>query len=167
MFEELGLVRWSIRAAIVCYALRVLADAADRGSPKARRAIWTLGLTCYVAHVAAAFHFVHHWSHTQAWRETARQTAAVVGWESGAGLWANYAFTALWLADAAAWWIIGPAYPSRYRPTYITVQIVFAFFVFNGTAVFGPGFWRPAVAVFGLMLAGALANRARRRAAAP
>ncbi len=155
-------VSWTVRAAVALYAARLLADAGDFGSQRTRRLLWTAGLAFYLAHVAAAFHFVHGWSHDDAWRETARQTNAIVGWNDGSGLWANYAFTLLWLADAAAWWIIGADYPRRYRRTQVGLQAMFAFLVFNATAVFGPPFWRPAVAVFGLVLAAACVRRAKR-----
>ncbi|HEX6986728.1 MAG TPA: hypothetical protein VF170_15210 [Planctomycetaceae bacterium] len=159
----LMLVRWTVRLAVACYAVRALADAADLGSLRLRRGVWTVGLLFYVAHVVAAFHFVHRWSHVAAWEETARQTAAVTGWDSGAGLWANYAFTLLWFGDVVAWWAAGPDYPLRFRRAFVTVQTVFAFIVFNATAVFGPAYWRPAAVAFGLTLAAALAVRVKRR----
>ena len=31
-----------------------------------RRRLWTAGWLVYLGHVAAAFHFVHHWSHADA-----------------------------------------------------------------------------------------------------
>lgn len=161
--DRLAVVRCTVRLAVACYALRVLADAADVTSLRTRRRLWAAGLAFYVAHVAAAFHFVYGWSHTRAWRETARQTAGVVGRESGVGLWANYAFTLLWLTDVVAWWVVGPDYPRRYRRTYFTVQAAFAFVAFNGTAVFGPEFWRPTTAAFGLVLAAGMVSRAKRR----
>lgn len=161
MFEE-ALVIWSVRIAALFYATRVLADVADVGSPRIRRAVWTVGFAFFAVHVAAAFQFVHGWSHSAAWKATAKQTAEVVGWESGAGLWANYVFTAVWLADVMAWWCIGIVYLRRFRRVAIAVQVLFAFLWFNATAVFGPPFWRPAVAIFGLSVATACVCRARK-----
>ena len=154
-------VRWTVRLAVAFYAARLLAETGNFGSQHTRRLLWAVGLALYVAHVAAAFHFVHGWSHADAWRETARQTNALVGWDSGSGLWANYAFTFVWLADAAAWWTIGAGYPRRYPRTQIALQSLFAFLVFNATAVFGPSFWRPVVAAFGLVLAAVCVRRVR------
>lgn len=157
------LVRWTVRLAVACYAVRVLADAADVGSLRLRRSLWTIGLVFYLAHVAAAFHVVHHWSHAAAWEETARQTAAVTGWNSGVGLWVNYAFTLLWFIDVVAWWMVGPDHPRRFRRVFAGIQTVFAFIIFNATAVFGPVFWRPVVTAFGLALAAAFVVRVKRR----
>jgi len=159
--DRLATVHWTVRLAVACYAARVLADAGDLGSLRARRSVWTVGLAFYVAHVVAAFQFVHGWSHEHAHRGTARQTAEMVGWESGFGLWVNYAFTLLWLADVVAWWAVGPEYPHRFRRTCVVVQSVFAFLMFNATAVFGPAFWRPVVAAFLLSIAAAVTRRAR------
>lgn len=158
---------WTARLAVACYAARVLADAGDIGSLRLRRCVWTAGWACFVLHVAAAFAFVHGWSHDAAYRETARQTAAVTGLNWGGGLWVNYAFLIPWTADAAAWWAVGPEYPRRLRRAYAVVQAVFAFLMFNATAVFGPAFWRPVVAAFGLLLATALVVRARGKRRGP
>jgi hypothetical protein len=160
-FKDL-LVQWTVRIAAACYAARVLADAADIGSMRLRRLLWTIGCTFFAAHVVAAFHFVHGWSHAAAWRATAERTAELTGWHSGAGLWMNDAFAFVWFADVLAWWCIGLSYPRRFRRTTIAIQLVFAFLWFNATAVFGPPFWRPVVAVFGLLLALAWTARVRR-----
>ena len=157
------LIRWTVRLAVGCYALRIWLDVADGASFRTRRAIWTVGAAFYFAHVIAAFQFVHDWSHADAWRATAEETAQVVGWRSGAGLWMNYAFTLLWLVDVGAWWTVGADYSRRFRRTSLAVQAAFAFLMFNATAVFGPAHWRPAVAAFALLLAGGLLHQVRRR----
>lgn len=156
------LVSGTVRLAALFYAARVLADVADVGSLRARRAVWTVGLLFFMLHVVAAFQFVHHWSHRTAWKETASRTAELVGWESGAGLWVNYVFTTIWLADVVAWWCFGPDYPRRFGRITIAVRVVFAFLWFNATVVFGPPVWRPVVAIFALTLAIACVIRARK-----
>jgi len=158
----IALVHWTVRLAVACYAARVLMDAGDFGSLRTRRGVWTVGLGFYLAHVVVAFHVVHHWSHAAAWDETARQTFDLTGWRSGAGLWANYAFTLLWTGDVAAWWATGQPFPQSFRRTYVVVQALFAFFMFNATVVFGPGFWRPIAAAFGMMIAVAVIVRVKR-----
>lgn len=157
------LVRWTVRLAVGCYALRAWLDVAGLASLRTRRAIWTAGAAFYLAHVVAAFHFVHDWRHADAWRATAEETVRLVGWRSGAGLWVNYAFTLLWLADAGAWWAVGADYPQRFRRTLFVMHAVFAFLMFNATAVFGPAYWRPIVAAYTLLLAGGLLRRIGRR----
>jgi hypothetical protein len=125
------------------------------------RMAWTLAAAFYLAHIIAAFQFHHHWSHTSAYQETARQTADVFGVNWGGGLYFNYAFTALWIGDALWWWKAGL---SRYRerPRWVTraVHGFFAFMFFNATIVFGSPFMR----WFGVaaMVILAISARARR-----
>jgi len=66
----------------------------------ARRA-WTFGCAFFLAHVIYAFASYHHWSHAAAYRETARQTAALTGWDWGGGIFINYLFGLAWLTDVS------------------------------------------------------------------
>ena len=54
-------------------------------------------------HVAAAFHYYYEWSHAVGLAETARQTEELTGMASGSGLYLNYLFTLVWLADGIYW----------------------------------------------------------------
>ncbi|MBZ5603337.1 MAG: hypothetical protein LAO79_13635 [Acidobacteriia bacterium] len=107
------------------------------------RLAWTAGCALYLAHVAAAFALRHHWSHAAAYQETARQTREVFGIDSGAGIYFNYAFTILWIADALWWWLAGlDRYRTRPRRVTVAVHLFFAFMFFNGAIVFGSPFMR-------------------------
>jgi hypothetical protein len=139
------LINWSARVVVLFYLLRLAADAliADpaRRDRWARWA-WTAGCAVYLVHVAFAFQFLHHWSHAAAVDHAARRTLEVVGFEFGAGIYVNYAFTLFWVADVALWWrrsfsrqTVSPVY-------YWIVQAIFAFMMFNATVVFGPAFWK-------------------------
>jgi hypothetical protein len=109
----------------------------------AARVAWTLACAFYLAHVAAAFQFHHHWSHLAAYRETAQQTADVFGVNWGGGLYFNYAFTVVWIADAFWWWRTGLAgYRARPRWVAIVVHSFFGFMFFNAAIVFGSNFMR-------------------------
>ena len=139
------LINWSARAVVLFYLLRLAADVliADpvRRDRWARWA-WTVGCAVYLVHVVFAFQFLHHWSHAAAVEHAARRTREVVGFEFGAGIYVNYAFTLLWIADVAWWWRrsqTGQAVPLVY---YWAVQAIFAFMMFNATVVFGPAFWK-------------------------
>ncbi len=163
------LTRWTVRAALACYAISIglmLAVVRRERADRPIRALWTFGCVLYLAHVAAAFQFVHAWSNAAAYRETARQTAALFGIDSGVGLWFNYAFTAAWSADVAYWWLAGIARYRRHRPAWVSVALhgFMAFMAFNATVVFarGPTRWAGAAATAGLLAL--LARRARHRA---
>jgi hypothetical protein len=125
-----------------CLLLR-RADRAD----DAGKWLWTLACGFYVAHVAAAFHFYHGWSHAAAHADTARQTAAMTGWNWGGGIHVNYAFTALWVVDVLWWWLAAASHARR--PRWITRgwHGFFLFVAFNATVVFGS----PAARVVGVI----------------
>jgi hypothetical protein len=132
--------RWTVHLALAGYlvggALRADGRAGCQGQRIARIA-WTLGCLFYLAHVACAFHFYHGWSHAAAYRHTAERTVAVVGWNWGGGIYFNYAFTVVWLADAVVWW----RRSDRAKPGWLeaVAQAFLWFVVFNATVVFGHG----------------------------
>jgi hypothetical protein len=113
--------------------------AAAIGAWRPSRWAWTLGCAALLAHIACAFAFVHGWSHDDAYRETARQTAALTGLNWGGGVFFNYVFAAAWLADVFAWWL-APAVRAR-CPRWISLfwHGFFLFMVFNGAVVFISG----------------------------
>jgi hypothetical protein len=144
---------WTVRIALVLYAAalgsRLLGG---RRWLRSSRLLWSGGLLFYLAHVVAAFHFVHAWSHERARVETARQTRELFGVDSGLGLWLNYAFTIVWIADALWWWFDEAGYLDRPRWIGVATQAFTAFMFFNGAVVFGHGLAR----WLGLALAAAL-----------
>jgi hypothetical protein len=101
------------------------------------RGVWTAGCVLFLFHVAGAFQFYHHWSHTAAHAATAQRTAELTGFEWGGGLYANYAFTLLWMVDVIWWWRGLDRYETRPRWVHWAVQGFLGFMAFNGTVVFG------------------------------
>ena len=139
-----ALIRWTARLFVVCYVGRLCVDAAgrrDAASQRVARWLWTTGCVIFVLHVMAAFHFQHNWSHAAAFEHVRQQTLHDTGWDSGIGLYINYAFGLLWLADTIRWW--QRLDWSEKRSSYWTVQIVFAFLMSQATAAFGPPYWMP------------------------
>jgi hypothetical protein len=136
------LICWSVRLSLACLTVTLLLRVNSPGGGErfaAARLFWTLGCLAYLAHVAAAFHFAHDWSHARAYEHTAVRTAELTGWRWGGGLYVNYLFTVLWVADAVWWWAGAVSY--RARPAWIGVALhAFMLFVaFNATVVFGAG----------------------------
>jgi hypothetical protein len=128
--------------------LKLLGPRADRGA----RALWTAGAVLAIAHAAAAFHLVHGWSHDEAYASTARQTANLTGLDWGGGLFVNYAFLALWAADAAWWWARPSSYRRRPRVVEWAMRGFFLFMFINGAIVFAHG----AMRAFGTLAVGAV-----------
>lgn len=137
--------RWTIWIALALYVVALGARPVSR----LRQWAWTLGCLFYLAHVAAAFHFYHHWSHAAAYQHTARRTAEVMGLDWGGGLYWNYTFTLVWLGDVIWMWL------GLRRPpwTGAAVQGFLAFMAFNATVVFetGPIRWLGLAATVGLL----------------
>jgi len=109
---------------------------------KTARLAWTAGFVAFLLHLAAAFHFVHHWSHAAAFEETARRTYEVVGMEVGDGVYVNYLYTLIWGMDVAWWWLGPASYCRRSRWIEGSIQAFLGFIVFNSTVVFGRGLIR-------------------------
>ena len=151
------LTRLSIWLALVAYAVGAGMWLRARGRiPWMERARWTWTVGCgfFLVHVVCAFAYYHHWSHTAAYRETARQTGELTGWPWGGGLYFNYLFAVAWLADVLWWWL-APASFARRSPRLNALWHGFFFFmVFNGAIVFGHG----PVRWLGVFVCGSLAG---------
>jgi len=100
---------------------------------------WTIACACLCLHVICAYHFYHRWSQDSAYRETARQTANVVGIEWGGGLYFNYALIAGWLLDVVWWWRSLDLYRRRSAVLTAIWQGFVLFMIFNATVVFKAG----------------------------
>jgi hypothetical protein len=131
----------------------VAAEAGKRRQRNGASAGWTLWVGCAGAllcalHILLAFGLRHGWSHGAAIEDTARRTEAVFGLSWGGGLYVNYAFLALWIADLLAW--RADRRPSA--PLVWTVRAFYLLVLFNAAIVFS----RPAARPFGAALIVAL-----------
>jgi hypothetical protein len=144
-----SLTRWTVRLALALYAIAIaLRLTANGRSQRFRisRLTWSGGCIAFLLHVAVAFHFFHAWRHDAAYDATAKQTADVVGWDWGGGLYLNYLFALVWLIDVAWWWIDAPGYLARARWIDWCVYGFMTFIAFNSTVFFAAG----AIRWFGL-----------------
>lgn len=133
-----------------------------RKPPQITRRWWTLGAMAFVLHVAFAFHVFHNWSHSAALLETARQTKELTGFESGSGLYLNYAFTLIWVINVVWWHKVGhEAYVRRATWIPAVVHLFFMFMIVNGAIVFGKGPVRWYGGVLVAMMLAALVMRGR------
>ena len=148
------LTRSTVWLALSCY---VGAEAIRSGAPhlhrqQVARLINTAGCLLFMAHVACAFHFYHHWSHAAAYADTAGQTARYFGFNSGFGLYFNYLFLVLWIVQVITSWISVAATQPLAPWLTRTVRAFVLLMIFNGTVIFahGPIKW------FGLVLSALL-----------
>ena len=138
-----GLTRWTVRLAVCGYLARVLIDVSKSRSDLVqawKRAIWSAAFVSFVLHVIFAFSFYHHWSHAHAYAHTAQQTMNVTGIDWGGGLFFNYLFMAVWMADVIVSWRANDFWrqSNRYQ---CGIHWMFAFMMLNATVVFGPTHW--------------------------
>jgi len=115
---------------------------AVRRNPKDNAIAWWLkavGGTFFLGHVAAAFHFFYDWSHAVAYADTARQSRAFSGLNSGGGLYLNYLFALVWVSDVVWWRIASDRSASPPAFWTWTVRLFFLFMIFNGAFVFVRG----------------------------
>jgi hypothetical protein len=98
---------------------------------------FTLGLALALIHTFLSFHIVHQWDHADAVRSTALQTQAMYGVAVGWGVYVNYVFFAVWLADAW-WWRASPG--ARRSPAVTwTLRAFYMIVIFNAAVVFAAG----------------------------
>jgi len=137
------MITGTVRVALLLYvAALVVSTGRSDGGGRLARALWSAGMLAYLAHVVAAFQYVHHWSHQAAVVETARQTRELFGMDTGVGIWFNYLFTGVWVADAAWWWL--DPFGHLRRPLLVSAAVhgFMAFMFFNGAVVFAHGLSR-------------------------
>jgi hypothetical protein len=113
---------------------------------------WTLGAAALVAHMLLAMGVRYDWSHDAAVRETARQTARVFGLGWGGGVYVNYCFAAVWIAEAW-WWRARPReYFGRDPRIGRALRLFYFVIIVNAAVVFA----RPAGRIAGIVLVLAL-----------
>lgn len=136
----------TIWTAILGYAAGTAAFALSRNRHRwdsLARLAWTIGCVGLLVHVICAFHFYHAWSHSAAYRETARQTDEMFGLNWGGGLYVNYALMIGWVLDVSWWWLRGiDSYRGRPAPLLVAWHGFLIFIIFNATVVFKTGFVR-------------------------
>ena len=106
------------------------------------RALWTLGIMLMLVHAVTAFMAFYGGSHVVARDQTMRQTQALTGITFPGGIYVNYIFLAVWIADAAWWWARPASYATRRRWLSWTVRGFIFFVIFNGAVVFADGWAR-------------------------
>lgn len=143
MCDPTSLLLWTVRLAVLIYAILLglfLGGWIEPFRGRWIRFAWTAGCLLLVAHILLSFHLVHGWSHDDAVRQTANRTAELTGVRSGAGVYLNYLFVAVWTADVVYWWRAGHArYWNRRRAVVLAVHGFMLFIVFNAAVVFATG----------------------------
>ena len=150
------IISWTVRLALICYAISAALMLSRSTHPRAVasiRSLWTAGALLFIAHVAAAFHFAHHWSHAAAVATTAAETQELLGMAFGEGIWFSYLFVLLWTADAAWSWLGYSSWKNRPPAATLALHAYLFFIAFNGAVIFESGPTRPFGITVTLLLA--------------
>lgn len=139
------LISWSIRLSMLLFFATVairLTGSARASENAVVKHLWTCGFCFFLVHVLASYHYVHHWSHTEAYAATAKQTLELLGVEVGVGVYFNYLFIAAWALDIANTWfqISTDRWPIQWLLRFGFVYMLFI--AFNGVVVFKSGWLR-------------------------
>jgi len=131
---------WAIRLAMLSLVLVLCAEILGKKKTNpALASLWLLGAILALSHSLGALIAFHHSSQAEALESTAQQTAELLGFRFGAGLYVNYAFVAIWLFDA----VLRLAMPTKYEQfPKMYGRLVYAFLIFiaiNGAIVFKSG----------------------------
>jgi hypothetical protein len=132
-----SLTRATVWIALTLYAAGECARAACRGHERIGAGWWLncIGCVFFLAHVASAFHHHYDWSHALAYADTARQAREFAGWNSGSGLYLNYAFALVWVV-AVVWSAATRSFKHSKQRVSWAVRFFFLFMIFNGAFVF-------------------------------
>ena len=157
------LITWSIRLSLALFVAVLLWRLLGPQAANPQRwlkILWSIGFVLFVAHVLAAFHFVHHWSHEEAYRATARQTRELIGVAYGQGVYFNHLFMLAWAFDVWAMWSMSKGQPPSIRTLQRLALVYMLFIAFNGVVVFKAGWLRGVGIVATALLAIALVFKA-------
>jgi hypothetical protein len=155
--NEALLTRATVWLALLCYAVAVVTWArGEARDPIVSRLLWVLGCAFFLAHILAAFHFYHHWSHAAAAQDTQRETIERLRVNFRGGVYFNYLFALIWLVDIFAGNFKRGFLHERNRVWFLVLHGFFVFMIFNATVVFGRGWARPAGGVLCLIVLAAL-----------
>lgn len=129
-----GIAHVSAWLVVAAYVLALISEF-RRFDENSRRRIWALGALSLLGHMLWTMLVIHHGSFQEALDHTAMKTKQLVGIAIGAGLYVNFAMLAIWLADAAAWFLV-PHWRNYRQKYFLPMHLVFGFLFFNAAIVF-------------------------------
>ena len=135
----LAAVRGTMIVATVAWAIGEALMRRSPGSDRLARASWTIGIALALIHVFLAFQMIHGWDHEAAIAATVRPVAERFGVSWRGGIYVNYVFLMLWLADVCWWWLSPVSHALRPQRFERARMAAFWFMFLNGAVVFASG----------------------------
>lgn len=153
MTLEDSLTRGTAWLALLLY---VGQQALQRMGANASGKAWWLGASgcaSLLIHILLSFHFRHDWSHAAAYADTARQTAALTGWNSGGGIFVNYLFALVWMLDVGSSWSKRKSANQGSTGRIWMLRAFFLFMFLNAAVIFvrSPARWLGLACCLGLI----------------
>jgi hypothetical protein len=155
----LAVVRGTMILATVAWASGEALLRRSGGADRLARSLSTTGLVLAVIHVVLAFEFVYAWNHEAAVEATARQSAERFGWAWRGGIYVNYLFLLLWLADVCWWWVAPASHAARPVQIESARLGLFLFMFLNGAVIFASGVGRLVGTACVVLVVASLARR--------
>jgi hypothetical protein len=159
------IIAWSIRIAMLLFVVVHALEWSTVNRPRIQftlKVLWTASFLLFLLHVAAAFHFVHHWSHDAAYIATANETREKMGFAYGTGVYFNYLFLLVWAIDVAMIWLGKSSTSVIQKYVRILGRCYLLFIAFNGVIVFKSG-WLRVIGLLATVMLMVLAFRFYRR----
>jgi hypothetical protein len=135
----LAAVRGTMILATVAWAIGEAFMRRSPASDRVARGSWTIGITLAFIHVFLAFQLIYAWDHEAAIAATLRPSAERFGMSWRGGIYVNYVFLMIWLADVCWWWLSPVTHASRPMRLERTRLAVFIFMFLNAAVVFASG----------------------------
>ena len=135
----IAIVRGTMILATIAWAAGEALMGRSPTSDRLARAIWTIGVALALVHVLLAFQLIYAWNHEAAVAATVKQAVERFGWGWRGGIYVNYGFLTLWLADVTWWWLAPLSRAARPAGIEKARFALFTFMFLNGAVVFASG----------------------------
>ena len=130
----------TIWIALALFAAGELEPGISRSLRPAARILFLLGALTCVVHIVLTMSNVHGWSDAAAREATAAQTNAIYGIRWGGGVYVNYVFVAVWIADALQRLRAPASLARRSRALVWTLRAFYFVIIVNAAVIFAtPG----------------------------
>ena len=103
------------------------------------KVVWSTACLFAAVHAYLALSDVHQWNHQHAFDHIANETERVLGFRFGYGVYFNYLFVIVWIADVIWLWSSPESYQKRSNRLSSAFHLFLILIMVNGAVVFRDG----------------------------
>jgi len=103
------------------------------------KVVWSTACLFAAVHAYLALSDVHQWNHQHAFDHIANETERVLGFRFGYGVYFNYLFVIVWIADVIWLWSSPESYQNRSNRLSSAFHLFLILIMVNGAVVFRDG----------------------------